>query len=276
MKTHAAVSLIRAASLALVLAASAGCALPWLSGPRDTGGVYMILAVKADASAVEQAVAQASGVIKSRCDSLGVYCNIERQGGDGSNRIKLRVSPGAEDFPRVKSVLLAEGKLELRPVVSMSYPAPMQTYPTREAAESEAGPDSEAVVLYEDRFAKHLSFLLVEREPIVTGLDVRDASVDTSFPDGGDEAGNYLISFSLKPEAANRFGDWTDKNLGRYLAIVLNGKVRSAPYIKSRITDSGQISGDFTKQQAEDVALTLRSGKLPTPIEVLEEGNYKP
>lgn len=274
MKTHAAASLIRAASLALVFAASVACALPGLSGPRDTGGVYMILAVKADASAVEQAVAQASGVITARCDALGVYCNIERQGGAGSNRIKLRVS-GAQDFPRVKSILLAEGKLELRPVVSMSYPAPMQTYPTREAAEHEAQPNSE-VLLYEDGFAKHLSFLLIEREPVVTGLDVRDARAETSFPDDGGETGNYSISFSLKPEAAFRFGNWTDKNVGRYLAIVLNGKTRSAPYIKSRITDSGQITGDFTREQAEDVALTLRSGKLPTPIEVLEEGNYKP
>lgn len=142
MKTHSALSLIRAAPLALVFASSAACAVPWPSaGPRDMSGVYLILAVKADADAVEQAVAQASEVITSRCDALGVYCKVERQGGAGSNRIKLRVS-GAQDFARVKSVLLAEGKLELRPVVSKPYPVQMQTYPTREAAEFDARPDN--------------------------------------------------------------------------------------------------------------------------------------
>lgn len=271
MKTHAALSLIRAASLALALAPSSACAVPWQSpGPKDFGGTYMILAVKADASAVERAVAQASGVIKARCDSLGVYCKIERQGGEGSNRIKLRVSPGAQDFERVKSVLLAEGKFELRPVVSEPHPASMKTYPTREAAEFGAGPDSE-VVSYEGESTRQ--FLLVEREPVLSGPDLRDVRAEADTHAGGN---NYSILFGVKPEAASRFGEWTDRNFGRYLAVVLNGKTRSAPSIRGRITDSGQITGGFTKQQAEDVALTLRSGSLPAPIEVIEEGQYKP
>jgi preprotein translocase subunit SecD len=238
-----------------------------MSGPRDTGGVYMILAVKAEGAAVEQAVAQASEVIQSRCNALGVYCKVERQGGEGSNRFELRVS-GAQDFPRVKSVLLAEGNLELRPVVSKPNPAPLQTYPTREAAELDARPNSE-VMPFEDEGVVS-EYLLVERDPVITGLDLRDASA------GSDGMGRHSIDFGLKPEAAHRFGEWTDKNVGRYLAIVLNGKVRSAPSIRGRITDRGQIAGSFTREQAEDVALTLSSGKLPTPIEVLEEGRYKP
>ena len=271
MTAHVALSLIRAASLALVFAASAACALPGLmSGPRDTGGVQMILAVKADGEAVEQSVNQTAQVILSRCDGLGVYCKVEREGGEGSNRLKLRVS-GAEDFPRVKSVLLAEGKLELKAVVSASNPAPMQTYPTRAAAEREARPDSEVVGYGENGGVSE--YLLVERAPIITGLDIRDAHAEAGYAGGADD---YSIAFNLKPGAANRFGEWTEKNVGRYLAIVLNGDVRSAPYIKSRIDDSGQITGRFTKLQAEDVALTLNSGKLPASIEVLEESQYKP
>lgn len=274
MKTHVALSLARAASLALVFASASACVMPGLSGPRDAGGVYMILAVKADAAAVEQAVRQATGVIESRCNALGVYCEAERQGGAGSNRIKLRVS-GAQDFPRVKSILLAEGRLELRPVVSRPNPAPLDTYPTREAAEKAAGERND-VAEYED-YGVAPAFLVVEREPVISGPDLRDARAETDRYAGGDGASrDYSILFSIKQGAANRFGEWTDRNTGRYLAIVLNGRVRSAPYIKTRITDSGQITGDFTKQQAEDVALTLRSGSLPTPIEVLEEGQYKP
>jgi preprotein translocase subunit SecD len=274
MKAHVALSSIRAASLALVLAASAACALPFMSGPRDTGGVYMILAVKADAPDIEQAVAQASEVIMSRCNALGVYCKVERQVSDGGpNLFKLRVS-GAQDFQRVKDVLLAQGTLELRPVVSRSNPAPLETYPAREAALKAAGGDYDVVTYEED--GRSNVFLVVEREPVVSGLDVRDAKAEVAHRGGGGETDNYMISFSLKAGAAYRFGEWTDKNVGRYLAVVLNGKARSAPYIKSRITDSGQITGSFTKQQAEDAALTLRSGKLPTPIVVLEEGKYEP
>jgi len=271
MKTPGALSLMWAVPMLLVCAATS-CIPPGLFGPRDVGGVYMILAVKADGAAVEPAVAQASEVIMSRCDALGVYCKVERQvSGGGPELFKLRVS-GAQDFARVKAVLLAQGKLELRPVVSMSSPAPIQTYPTQELAVKAAGKDYD-VVPYEEGNAR--PFLVVEREPVVTGLDVRDASAQVAYA-RGDETDNYSILFTLKPEAALRFGEWTDKNINRYLAIVLNDKVRSAPYIKSRITDSGQITGNFTKQAAEDVALTLRSGKLPTPLVVLEEAKYEP
>lgn len=271
MKTHGALSLMSAALLSLVCTA-ASCIPPGLFGLRDRGGVYMILAVKADGADVEPAVAQASEVIMSRCDALGVYCKVERQvSGGGPNLFKLRVS-GAQDFARVKSVLLAQGKLELRPVVSAFSPAPLQTYPTQELALKAAGKNYD-VVPYEDG-SEH-SFLVVEREPVVTGLDVRDANAHAAY-EGSGETNNYFIAFTLKPEAAYRFGEWTDKNINRYLAIVLNDQVRSAPYIKSRITDRGQITGNFTKQQAEDVALTLRSGNLPTPLVVLEEAKYEP
>ena len=270
MKSRVAPPLIRAASLALVLAAASACAVPWSSsGPKDFGGTYMILAVKADASAVEQSVAQASEVIRSRCDALWVYCKIERQGGEGSNRLKLRVSPGPQDFARVRSVLLVEGKLELRAVVSKPNPAPMQSYSVREDAELDERPDSDEVLPFEDE-GKVTEFLLVEREPVVTGLDIQEAFA------ASDGKGKHWIDFGLKPEAASRFGEWTDKNVGRYVAIVLDGKVRSAPYIRGRITDHGQIMGSFTGEQAEDVALTLKSGKLPAPIEVIEEGRYTP
>ena len=269
MRTHAVSFLILTALPSLLGGAAASCVTPGVFGPRDEGGVYMILAVRAEPAALEQAVRNTSQVIATRCAYLGVYCRTERQGGQGSNRIRLRVS-GAKDFGRVKAVLLAEGRLELRPVVSPPSPEPMTNYPTREAAEKAAGQTYD-VAPYEEAGLPTV-FLTVERKPVVTGTDVRDASAVEADPAGE----NYMIAFSLKPEAAVRFGDWTGANVGRYLAIILNGKVRSAPYIKGTITDSGQISGNFSKEQAEDVALTLRSGNMPAPLEVVEEGAYKP
>ncbi|MET0646348.1 MAG: hypothetical protein ABW208_06980 [Pyrinomonadaceae bacterium] len=270
MNANGARPFLAPALLSLLCAAAAACVTPGTFGPRDSGGVYMILAVKADAAALEGAVRNASQVIETRCAYLGVYCNVEREGGEGSDRLRLRVS-GAQDVARVKAVLLAEGKLELRPVVSLSSPAPLTTYLTREAAEQAAGARYD-VAPYEEE-GVGTAYLVVEREPVVTGLDLRDA---TAMSLTGDEAADYQINFTLRPEGAARFGAWTGANVGRYIAIVLNGKARSAPYIKGQITDTGQINGNFNRQQAEDIALTLKSGNMPAPIEVLEEGSYKP
>ncbi len=270
MLTHGFCFFAASALASLLCAASAACAVPGPLWTRGAGGVYMILAVKAEPAAVEQNVRQTAQVIETRCNHLGVRCKVERQGGEGSNRLKLSVS-GASDFKRVKAVLLAEGRLELRAVVSPPSPAPVQTYPTREAAVKAAGQNYD-VAPFDEEGAPTV-FLTVERKPVVSGADLRDASaVQDSVAEGDD----YTIAFTLRPEGAARFGAWTGANTNRYLAIILNGSVRSVPYIRSQISDSGQISGNFSKEQAQDVALTLRSGQLPTPVEVLEEGAYKP
>ena len=78
---------------------------------------------------------------------------------------------------------------------------------------------------------------------------------------GGDDV--YTILFSLKPTGAEKFGEWTASHINEYMAVVFNDEVKSVAYIKSQITDSGEIAGHFTRQAAEDVALLLRSGALP-------------
>ena len=90
---------------------------------------------------------------------------------------------------------------------------------------------------------------------------------------GNDE---YQIAFSLKPTGATKFGAWTGANTNEYMGVVLNDEVKSIAFIKSQITDSGEIEGKFTKQSADDLALTLRSGALPASIEYLEERTVGP
>jgi preprotein translocase subunit SecD len=80
----------------------------------------------------------------------------------------------------------------------------------------------------------------------------------------------------LKPAAADKFEQWTQQNIGNYLAIVLNGEIKSAPVIKGAIRDRGSIEGSFTQEQAEDLALTLRSGALPANIIYLQESTVGP
>jgi preprotein translocase subunit SecD len=266
MKTRGALSFIPATLLSLVCAATSSCMARGLFAARDEGGVFMLLAVKTDKPST--AVPLAMDVIARRCDYMAARCKIERQGGDESNRIKVSIS-GASDIKRFQAVLLEEGKLELRPVVSPHNPAPLQTYRTRQAATEEAS-DRYDVVPYDDG-TEPSSFLVVERRPVVAGSDLRSADAAPGYAEG-----RHQITFTLRPEAAARFGAWTEANVGRYLAIVLNGRARSAPSIRSRITDTGQIDGAFTKEQAEDLALVLRSGSLPAPVEVVEGGAYKP
>jgi preprotein translocase subunit SecD len=243
--------------------------------PQDRGGFYLILAVKADASQLAQSVEQTMAVIKRRCDQLEIYCKLQPEGGDHPDRIMMRVSSPMETA-RVKSILLAEG-LELRAVVSPSSPAPVQSYATKAEAINAAGPNADVLPYLESLDADKVnteSFIVVERIPIVTGQDIRNAEAVSSRSDGADD--DYQIAFTLNSVGAERFGRWTAANINHYLAIVLNKRARSVAYIRSQITDSGEINGRFTRQQAEDIALVLKSGNLPAPVEVLEEGTYKP
>lgn len=235
-------------------------------GPKDEGGMFLVIGVKADAAQLDQSVQQTIDVMQKRCDQLGVRCKLQRQGGD---KIMLRIS-SAENPERIKSVLLSEG-LELRAVVSPSSPAPVQTYSTQPEGEAAAANAKGDVMPYVEKDS-HEKFVIVERTPIVTGQDIRNAKAVNVMG----EADDYQINFQLTPAGAQRFGDWTGANINRYLAVVLNRRVRSVAYIKSQIFDNGQITGRFTKEQAEDAVLVLMSGSLPAPIQALEEGIYKP
>ena len=241
-------------------------------GPKDKGGIYLVIAVKAEAAQLDQSIQQTIAVIEKRCEQLYIYCKLERQSGDKSNQIVLRIS-SPKDPERIKSVLLSEG-MEIRAVVSPPSPAPPQTYLTRAEAATEASTDKD-VFLYQERSdsggTTSEKFVIVERTPIVTGQDIRDAEA-VPFR----EAKDYQINFQLTPAGAQRFGEWTGANIDRYLSVVLNKTVRSVAYIKSQIFDNGQISGNFTEEEAQDIALVLKSGNLPAPIEALEEGMYKP
>jgi preprotein translocase subunit SecD len=243
-------------------------------GPKDEGGLYLIVGVKADADRLEQSVSQTMAVMQKRCEQLGVRCKLQKHGGDKSGQIMLRIS-NPQDPERIKSVLLSEG-MELRAVVSPPSPAPLQTFATQSEAAAVAGADKDVLPYLEREegaAANPQKFVIVERTPIVTGQDIRHAEAIAGMSGLKDD---YQVNFQLIPEGAERFGRWTGANINNYLAIVLNKQVRSAAFIKSQILDNGQINGRFTKQQAEDIAIVLRSGNLPAGIQALEEGTYKP
>ncbi|MGB6335276.1 MAG: protein translocase subunit SecD, partial [Thermoanaerobaculia bacterium] len=113
-------------------------------------------------------------------------------------------------------------------------------------------------------------FYLVEKRPVITGRDLKNARP------GLGEFNQPVVNFYLTFEGGKLFAEATAANVGRGLAIVLDGKVASAPNIRSRIGDSGIIEGSFTRQEVEDLSTVLRSGALPAGITYLEERTVGP
>lgn len=233
----------------------------------------------------KQAVDQALKIVEGRINTFGVKePTLQRIGSESSGQILLQM-PGVEDPERIKKLIGAESRLDLMKVVGPDSPAPFTTYASeQEAIQSLGGtvPQNRKVFKYTDREDVQANqnqpnqtparWVIVEYPAIVDGNELRDASAVSRTGNDSD----YQIAFSLKPAGAQIFGDWTNKNINKYMAVVLNDEVKSIAYIRSQITDSGEISGRFTKTSAEDLALTLKSGALPAPIEYLEERTVGP
>ena len=228
----------------------------------------------------DSAVEQALKIIDGRINKFGVTePTLQRQGAASLHQILLQM-PGVEDPERVKNLIGSESHLYLMKVADNSDPG--RPFPTKEAAVQALGgtiPPNRVVLPLTERDNPNQQtqpnqqpdkWLILETPAIVDGSELRDATPSTRT--GSD----YNIDFHLKPAGAQAFGEWTGKSIGKYLAIVLNDEVKSAPVIKGQIFDTGTIEGRFTKESADDLALTLKSGALPAPIEYVEERTVGP
>ena len=238
----------------------------------------------------DDATTQAMRIMESRINALGVAePTIQSHGSQSSHQILLQM-PGVTDPEHVKKLLAGESRLELVHIISSPNPAPSQTYSTEQEAIASLNsggtvPANRRVLPYTERVEaaaaatqdpntpKPKRWVVVESPTIINGSELRSASAVQSRGGGSDE---YQIAFSLKPTGATKFGAWTGANTNEYMGVVLNDEVKSIAFIKSQITDSGEIEGRFSKQSADDLALTLRSGALPASIEYLEERTVGP
>jgi preprotein translocase subunit SecD len=259
------------------------------SASTSGNAVTWTLTSAAQRNLAEQATDQAERIISSRLDAVGVAEPVvQRHGGQSSHEILVQM-PGIQDPERIKKLIGEESRLELVHVVSPPSPSPAQSYATQEEAIASLGgnvPSNRKILPYAERTEptaagtqeadanapKPKRWVVIEYPPVVSGTELRNASA----VQGRGGADDYQIAFSLKPSGADKFGRWTGANINEYMGVVLNDEVKSIAYIKSQITDSGEISGRFTKQSADDLALTLRSGALPAPIEYQEERTVGP
>lgn len=212
----------------------------------------------------DRAVRQALQTVRNRIDAYGVTEPVIQRQGLGGNRLLVQL-PGVEDADRVRDLLQRTAQLKLHIVESGpaasrdqllephggELPEDTAIFPTAEDAEpGGAGPER---------------YYLVGEEPVVTGNDLKTARL------GQDQMGMPAVSFTLNAQGAPKMGRVTEENMGRQLAIVLDERIFSAPVIEGRISTDGIIRGDFTIQEAEDLALVLRSGALPASMEELEQ-----
>jgi hypothetical protein len=238
--------------------------------PRPALKWHLVMRVLPDTGGNQgDAVNQTVRVISNRLNAAGVsHFEIKPQG----DQIFLDL-PAAKDPERLKHLISTGGKLELVHVISPQSPSPVATYTTKDEAIASLNggeniPSNRRVLPYSDRNdspATAKKWVVVESPAIVTGNDVRDASAVNTYGD------SYDILFSLNRAGADRFGSWTAANTNEYLGVVLNDEVKSIAYIKSQISDQGQITGNFTRQSAADLALVLKSGALPARLEFQEE-----
>lgn len=238
----------------------------------------------------DSATLQALKIIDSRINSIGVAePTLQLHGSQSSHEILLQM-PGIQDPEHVKQMLGNPSRLELVHVVSPPSPSSAQTYTTREEAVASLNsggntPANRRVLPYSERTElssnadqtnpnapKATKWVVVESPAIIEGSELRNANA-VQASGGGDD---YQIQFSLKKTGADKFGAWTGANINEYMGVVLNDEVKSIAYIKSQIYDTGEITGRFSKQSADDLALTLRSGALPAGIQYQEERTVGP
>lgn len=220
----------------------------------DAGDARLTLSDAARAAIASGAVDQSIEIVRRRIDELGTRePTIQRQ---GANRILVQV-PGLGDPERLKALLGKTAKLEFRFIdESMDVTTAQQLGPppgSEVIPGQETGPDGQPFLF------------LVQKEVIVSGDRL------TGAQQGFDQNNRPAVLFSFDTVGARRFGDATKENVGRLFAIVLDGEVITAPRINEPIlTGSGQITGSFTVESANDLAILLRAGALPAPITIEE------
>ena len=224
----------------------------------EPGGlIRLTLTDPAIVERVRQSVDQSIQIIERRVNELGtVEPLIQREGTD---RILVQV-PGLQDPTRLKQLLGKTAKLDFRMVDTNGS--------VEEALRGTVPPDDD--LLYGS--AQPKTPYLIEKRVLVSGADLTDAQ-----PGFDQRTSEPIVSFRFNTSGARKFAQATQENVGKPFAIVLDNEVISAPVIREPILGgSGQISGSFTVQSANDLAILLRAGALPAPLTIIEERTVGP
>ena len=232
----------------------------------ETGGYSYRIKPNVANQLRDETVSQALETIERRVNELGVAEPIVARYG-ARDQILVQL-PGVSDVRRAKEIIRSTARLELRLV-------DQGPFPNREAAlqafNNVLPPDDELLPGKSEGSGGTAGavYYAVKKVSAVAGNDLRNAQQSL------DEFNRPAVHFTLKQDAAVRFGSFTEANIGRPMAIILDGRVMSVATIQGRITDSGQITG-ITREEMLDQVITLKSGALPASMDYLEERTVGP
>jgi preprotein translocase subunit SecD len=221
------------------------------------GGTSLILRVKTESGAVQpEVVTQTRQILERRINAYGLSEATVQPYGSRGNELLVQF-PGVSDSARIKGLLQSRAVLEWYSVEDGPFASEVDAMAKRHEIgrilPTRATPDGQR------------AWYLLSARPIVRGTDLRGARVATGSTD------QPVTMFTLSQDAAAHFEQYTSANIGRRSAIVLDREILSVPVIESVIRDSGQIRGARNLQEAQDLAVNLRSGALPAAIEVVHE-----
>jgi preprotein translocase subunit SecD len=212
----------------------------------------------------DQAVNQALETIRNRIDQIGVAEPLlQRQGAD---RLVVEL-PGVDDPDRIKNLIKVTAMLEWKMVKA----GPVAEEATLLQATNGQVPEDSEVVRGDPKRGQG-GYYLVNKVSVVTGKDLRTVRRSQ------DEWGGAAVAFTLNSDGGARFEQATRENIGKQIAIILDGKVQSAPVVETEIgrNTGGIIRGRFTPQEADDLVIILKAGALPAGIKYLEERTIGP
>ena len=227
------------------------------------GNIVTISFTPAEKKKIEQhAIEQAIETIRNRLDQFGLSEPIVAKQGKEKILVELAGIKTPQEEQRARELISRAAKLEL---MAVDEDRNARVYNMSDADAAEYGD-----IILPDAKNPQIKYL-VKEIPILDGSMLTNANV------GFDQNNRPVIDFKLNAEGADIFGDFTGKNVGKRLAIVLDGKVFSAPNINERIGGgAGQISGNYTVLEAKDLAIALRSGALLAPIYMMEKRSVGP
>jgi preprotein translocase subunit SecD len=227
------------------------------------GGASLILRVKMDDIPPAQrpeVVEQTRQILERRINAYGLSEAPVQPYGSRGNELLVQL-PGVSDPSRLRNLLQSRAVLEWYSVNDGPYPS------TADALARHGGvlPFNRKLLPTRPTPDGQRAWYLLDRQPVIHGTDLRGARVSAG------DMGQPVTTFTLSQDAATRFERYTQAHIGQRSAIVLDQEILSAPVIEDVIRDSGQIRGARTLEEAEDLAVNLRSGALPAAIEVAQE-----
>ncbi len=240
----------------------------WTLTPENATDYKLLIKPGAAVKLRQDTITQSMNTIEKKVNGLGVAeASVQARGGSSGEGEILVQLPGVDDPGHVRGILQTAAQLELAQVKGGPYPSREAAY----AQNSGVLPLGTKLVAGSARSGGVTDqvWWLLARTPVVTGRDVRDARAEQ-------DTTRWETAFVLTQDAARRFGQFTEANIGNRLAIVLDNVVLSAPTINAKITDQGRITGASSQEEAGDLALNLRAGSLPAGVKVIEERTVGP